>query len=131
MFVSPPATESQATGLEPDAAGLADPIEAALAALLLAHADAAQPDAAAMAGLVAARALLPNHLWEDMGLANRAELNALLRRCFPTLHALNVRDMKWKRFFYRQLCEADGLALCASPNCEQCADWDLCFGPEA
>jgi nitrogen fixation protein NifQ len=49
---------------------------------------------------------------------------------FPRLHAANDRDMKWKRFFYRSLCEAEGFSLCAVPHCRDCADFERCFGVE-
>lgn len=57
-------------------------------------------------------------------------LSCLLRENFPTLAALNTRDMKWKKFFYRQLCERAGVMICKSPNCAECCDFRACFGPE-
>jgi nitrogen fixation protein NifQ len=39
--------------------------------------------------------------------------------------------MKWKKFFYRQLCEREGIPVCNAPNCAVCADMALCFGPES
>jgi nitrogen fixation protein NifQ len=71
-----------------------------------------------------------NHLWQDMGLPSRRELSALLFACFPTLAGRNTRDMKWKKFFYRELCQRAGVPICKSPNCEQCCDFQYCFGPE-
>jgi len=38
--------------------------------------------------------------------------------------------MRWKKFFYRTLCERDGVLLCKAPNCEVCEDYALCFVPE-
>jgi nitrogen fixation protein NifQ len=38
--------------------------------------------------------------------------------------------MRWKRFFYRMLCEAEGFTLCSTPVCTDCTDFDLCFGEE-
>jgi nitrogen fixation protein NifQ len=38
--------------------------------------------------------------------------------------------MKWKKFFYRQLCERAGVPICKSPHCAECCDRALCFGPE-
>jgi len=32
-----------------------------------------------------------------------------MRRNFPPLAARNRKDMKWKRFLYKQLCEAEGI----------------------
>ena len=83
-----------------------------------------------LAAILARRSLEPNHLWQDMGFHDRGELNTMFRRHFPTLVALNAGDMKWKKFFYRQLCEREGLMLCKSPNCEVCDDVEVCFGEE-
>lgn len=79
---------------------------------------------------IASAALGENHLWQDMGLRNRGELSALMREHFPALVAKNVGDMKWKKFFYRQLCERAEVPICKSPHCAACCDYALCFGPE-
>lgn len=83
-----------------------------------------------LAAILARRSLQSNHLWQDMGFAHRGELNAMFLRHFPALKALNSQDMKWKKFFYRQLCEREGLMLCKSPHCEICDDFIDCFGEE-
>ena len=83
-----------------------------------------------LAAAIATAAQRDNHLWQDMGLPSRRELNAILRQRFPTLAALNVGDMKWKKFFYRQLCERAGVPICKSPSCGVCVDHSVCFGPE-
>ncbi len=80
--------------------------------------------------MVARRALEPNHLWEDLGLRNRGELTRLMQRHFAPLYERNTRNMRWKRFFYRQLCEDDGFLMCATPVCTDCNDFELCFGEE-
>ena len=84
-----------------------------------------------LAAMVARRALEPNHLWEDLGLRDRAELSRLLLRHFAPLASRNTGNMRWKRFFYRALCEDDGLVMCTTPVCTQCNDFDLCFGDES
>jgi nitrogen fixation protein NifQ len=84
-----------------------------------------------LAAMVARRALEPNHLWEDLGLRDRGELSRLLLRHFAPLASRNIRNMRWKRFFYRALCEDDGLVMCTTPVCTQCNDFDLCFGDES
>ena len=81
-------------------------------------------------GLIVSACLGSDHLWQDLGLWNRSELSALLNYNFPTLAARNTKDMKWKKFLYKQLCEAEGLYLCRAPSCEVCADYNHCFGPE-
>ncbi len=83
-----------------------------------------------LAAMVARRAVEPNHLWEDLGLRDRAELSRLLMRHFHPLAVRNSRNMRWKRFFYRMLCEDDGFVMCTTPVCTQCNDFDLCFGEE-
>jgi nitrogen fixation protein NifQ len=83
-----------------------------------------------MAHIVAAGCMASDHLWQDLGLWRRADLTALMRRNFPALAARNVKDMKWKRFLYKQLCEAEGVYACRAPSCEVCTDYHACFGPE-
>jgi nitrogen fixation protein NifQ len=84
-----------------------------------------------LAAMIARRAMEPNHLWEDLGLRERAELSRMLTRHFAPLAARNTRNMRWKRFFYRMLCEDDGFVMCTTPVCTQCNDFDLCFGEES
>ncbi|AWL98747.2 nitrogen fixation protein NifQ [Bradyrhizobium amphicarpaeae] len=84
-----------------------------------------------LASMVARRAMEPNHLWEDLGLRERPELSRLLARHFAPLAARNTRNMRWKRFFYRMLCEDDGFVMCTTPVCTQCNDFDACFGEES
>lgn len=88
------------------------------------------PLESAMAAIVAAGCLGGDHLWRDLGLATRAQLSELLTLFFPQLAAKNTRDMKWKKFFYKQLCEQEGGYVCRAPSCEECAAYDDCFGEE-
>ncbi len=100
--------------------------------LLLAHA-APGPDAArtaAVAEVIALACLGDNHLWQDLQLGSRAELTALIERHFPRLAARNQPPMKWKKFFYRLLCEREAILICKSPSCAVCTDYAQCFGPE-
>ncbi len=101
-----------------------------LRAFLLDHRARGAAEEEWLAAIVARRSLEPNHLWQDMGFASRRELNAMFRRHFPALVERNGADMKWKKFFYRSLCEREGLLLCKSPNCEVCEDFEACFGGE-
>ncbi|MTV18274.1 nitrogen fixation protein NifQ [Bradyrhizobium elkanii] len=84
-----------------------------------------------LAAMIARRAIEPDHLWEDLGLRNRDELSRLLSRHFALLAARNNNNMRWKRFFYRSLCEDEGLVMCTTPVCTQCNDFNLCFGEES
>lgn len=81
-----------------------------------------------LAAIVARRSLRPNHLWQDLGLFNRSDLSRLLHRHFEPLAQRNVRDMKWKKFFYRELCLRDGVVICKAPVCDVCSDFAHCFG---
>ncbi|WP_375778995.1 nitrogen fixation protein NifQ [Bradyrhizobium sp. ma5] len=84
-----------------------------------------------LAAMIARRAIEPDHLWEGLGLRNRAELSRLLSRHFAPFAVRNINNMRWKRFFYRMLCEDEGLVMCTTPVCTQCNDFNLCFGEES
>ncbi len=83
-----------------------------------------------MADIVAAGCLGGDHLWRDLGLMSRAELSGLMLQNFTGLAAANTGDMKWKKFFYKQLCEQGGGYVCRAPSCQECTAYDDCFGPE-
>jgi nitrogen fixation protein NifQ len=100
-----------------------------LLALLLAH--AASPDAAPLAAAVAKGCLGHNHLWQDLGLPHRQALSDLLQEHFPHLFARNAANMRWKKFFYLQLCEQAEIRACRAPSCGVCAHQAECFGDEA
>lgn len=99
--------------------------------LLLSHAHPTHAPGRWLASIIARRALEPNHLWQDLGLRDRGELNRLLATHFPTLAAGNTSNMKWKKYFYRQLCAEEGFVLCSAPSCAACLDFDACFGDES
>jgi nitrogen fixation protein NifQ len=80
--------------------------------------------------IVASGCMASDHLWQDLGLWSRHDLSALMIRNFPALAAKNDRDMRWKKFLYKQLCEQEGIYLCRAPSCAQCVDYPLCFSPE-
>ncbi|MBS4052102.1 MAG: nitrogen fixation protein NifQ [Methylomonas sp.] len=80
--------------------------------------------------IIVAACLGSDHLWQDLGLWSRPELSAMLKHNFPRLAERNHKDMKWKKFLYKQLCEAEGLYVCRAPSCEVCRDYPQCFGPE-
>ncbi|MFM8444786.1 MAG: nitrogen fixation protein NifQ, partial [Methylococcus sp.] len=33
----------------------------------------------------------------------------------------------WKKFLYKQLCEAEGIYVCRAPSCGECVDYADCF----
>jgi len=83
-----------------------------------------------LARIIAARAAHPGHLWVAMGLFERPELTAAIRRLLPSLAAANDKGMRWKRYLFKQVCDLHGAVLCKSPNCGVCSDYALCFAPE-
>lgn len=89
-----------------------------------------EPSERWMAEIMAAGCMGGDHLWQDLGLWSRKDLSAMIKDNFPTLFTKNDRDMKWKRFFYKQLCVQEGIYTCRAPSCEACADYAGCFGPE-
>ena len=99
--------------------------------LLMAHRSTEGEESRWLAFMIARRALESNHLWEDLGLRDRTELSRLLSRHFASLAERNLNNMRWKRFFYRMLCESDGFVMCSTPVCTDCRDFDLCFGEES
>lgn len=104
-----------------------------LIALLLDHADRSagpKADLYHVAWLLACASLGDQHLWQDMGLPSREALSQLIGRWFPSLAARNVDNMKWKKFFYRQLCLRENILICKAPTCGECTEHALCFGAE-
>lgn len=99
--------------------------------LLMLHAEPCDRMSFWLAAVISTAAQRDNHLWQDMGLPSRRELSGILQKRFPRLAAANVGDMKWKKFFYRQLCQRAGVPICKSPNCADCMDYAYCFGPES
>ena len=102
-----------------------------LVGLLIAHQTEDAPDSRWLAHAIATASMADNHLWQDLGLPSRVELNALMQTRFTLLKLKNAGDMKWKKFFYRQLCEAAEVLICKSPSCRECTDYSVCFGPES
>jgi nitrogen fixation protein NifQ len=101
-----------------------------LVSLLLDHRSGCDETSRWLAHALATAAMADNHLWQDLGLPSRTELSWLMQTHFTSLAQCNSGDMKWKKFFYRQLCERAGLTLCRSPSCGVCSDYQQCFGPE-
>lgn len=83
-----------------------------------------------LAKMIANRCKRPHHLWQDLGLHDRTELSQLMERHFAALVRRNANDMKWKKFLYRTVCGSEGFTLCTAPVCEDCEDFDNCFGAE-
>ncbi|WP_114947302.1 MULTISPECIES: nitrogen fixation protein NifQ [Microvirga] len=125
-----PAVPVNAFALEEEKDREPDIEEGLLRDLLLAHARPGSRVSARFAKIIARRALRNDHLWQNLGLFNRAELSRLLATHFPMLAAGNAKNMKWKKYFYRRLCEAEGFSTCLATSCRECKDFDNCFGSE-
>ena len=89
-----------------------------------------QPAALWLASILAARAAHPGHLWVAMGLFERPQLTAAIRRHLPSLAAANHQGMRWKRYLFKEICTRNGGLLCKSPNCGVCSDYALCFATD-
>ena len=98
--------------------------------LLLDHRACEYPSELLIANIVATACAGRDHLWQDLGLANREELSRLMWVNFPALARDNTGDMKWKKFLYRQVCSREGIYVCPAPSCGVCKDYAKCFGPE-
>jgi nitrogen fixation protein NifQ len=101
-----------------------------LLGLLLEHRSDDSDETRWLAHAVAAACAGANHLWQDMGLPDRDALSRLMRTHFTALYEKNTGNMKWKKFFYKQLCERAEVNLCKAPSCGVCSDYANCFGPE-
>lgn len=101
-----------------------------LVALLLEHRNGDSEETTWLAYALAKGCMGGNHLWQDMGLTGRQALSDLLSRNFTALHDKNTGNMKWKKFFYKQLCDRAEVNLCKAPSCQVCEDYKKCFGPE-
>jgi nitrogen fixation protein NifQ len=93
-------------------------------------APAGAPEPRWLAHALAQASLGDDHLWQDLHLPSRRELTALMARWYPGLAARNDRDMKWKKFLYKQLCDKAELQVCRAPSCGVCSDYANCYGPE-
>ena len=98
-----------------------------LLALLTEYAREASEEIASVARWLAFSCIGENHLWEDLGLPERPALTSLIADCFPRLRLLNSQNMRWKKFFYRQLCDRAQVFACRAPTCDQCSEFALCF----
>lgn len=83
-----------------------------------------------VADILVAGCMGGDHLWQDMGFWSRNDLSAIIRFAFAPLADKNTQDMKWKKFFYKQLCVREGVYACRAPSCQVCVDYANCFGPE-
>lgn len=101
-----------------------------LVELLLSHRSHEDDATEWLAYAIASACMGGNHLYQDMGLPNRQALSELLKEHFTLLFEKNSGNMKWKKFFYKQLCDQVQVRVCQAPSCQVCNDYFNCFGPE-
>lgn len=101
-----------------------------LLALLLKHRSDTGTETTWLAYAVTACCMGDDHLWQDMGLDNRQQLSDLLQQRFQILFYKNTANMRWKKFFYKQLCEQAGAYVCRAPSCSVCVEYQKCYGSE-
>lgn len=101
-----------------------------LLGLLLEHRSRPDAESKWLAFAIATACMGNDHLYQDMGLPSRQVLSGLLEEYFPSLFARNTGNMKWKKFFYKQLCDRAEIRACRAPSCNVCNDYLKCFGPE-
>ncbi|MBB5021441.1 nitrogen fixation protein NifQ [Desulfurispira natronophila] len=87
--------------------------------LLLSYADKNEKSQA-LAHTIAHKSLLMNHLYEDMGLSSRQEMNTLMQEHFPRLAAQKPDNIRWKKYLYDTIGHV-------APACDLCHDYDNCF----
>jgi len=117
-------------GLAPGAVALPGPRHQEyddLVALLTEYAREASEEIHSVGRWLAFSCMGENHLWEDLGLPERPALTNLIGECFPRLRQLNSQNMRWKKFFYKQLCNREQVFACRAPSCDQCSEFALCF----
>ncbi|WP_319410495.1 nitrogen fixation protein NifQ [uncultured Cohaesibacter sp.] len=98
--------------------------------LLLDHRSNQGEEEVWIARIVATGCMGSEHLWSDLGLFERRVLGQMLLHNFRPLAEQNNNNMRWKKFFYRQLCAREGFILCRSPSCETCTEYAVCFAPQ-
>ncbi len=98
--------------------------------LFFCHRSCEAPEATWFAEMIAVGSLGEDHLWQDLGLSGREDVSYILKHYFTGLSDKNTGNMKWKKFFYKQLCDLDGIKVCKAPSCSICSHYSDCFGPE-
>ncbi len=84
-----------------------------------------------LAYILVRRILEPHHLWQALGVRSRQVLSDTLYKHFEPLASKNTQGMRWKKFFYREMCQkVVGNIVCKSPICDVCPDYKECFAPE-
>ena len=97
--------------------------------LLASYRDKSIPFSDSAAIIIATACLNSSHLWKSLAFERRDELTDWIKLNFPLLAEKN-KQMRWKRFFYLQLCKQGGDYICRAPSCGECSSFNECFLPE-
>jgi nitrogen fixation protein NifQ len=73
-----------------------------------------------LANYIAEKAFEPGHLYSDMGLDSRMELNRLMTDNYPKLALQRPSDKRWKKFLFDEIGSV-------APACHGCVDLQNCF----
>lgn len=103
----------------------------ALHGLFIAHRVNDDPVTVVLANALVAACFGSHHLWQDLGATGREEVTRLIKLGFPGLHASNHRNLRWKRHLFIVLGERLGRDGLRPPKCNDCNDYDVCFGEPA
>lgn len=103
---------------------------AALATLMLHHRSPSVEATQAywLAQAISAACFGERHLWEDLGLGQRADVSRLLKHHFGSLYTRNTHNLRWKRFLFAELGALRGHGDLLPPGCADCDDKALCHG---
>jgi len=74
----------------------------------------------ALANYIAVKAFEPGHLYYDMGLHSRSEMNHLMHDNYPSLAAQRPPEKRWKKFLFDEINSI-------APACYGCLDAQNCF----
>lgn len=110
-----PIPESKYAAIVGTAPGMFTELVAMMMARRTPEADARHVDWLARA--FAAASLGRRFLWQDLGLAGRHEITALMKLYFHPLFKRNTTDLKWKRFLYLELGARHGNQDLRPPGC--------------
>ncbi len=74
----------------------------------------------ALASYISAKAFEAGHLYADMGLSSRSEMNRLMCENYPVLAAKRAPEIRWKKFLFDEIGSI-------APACYGCLDAKNCF----
>ncbi len=74
----------------------------------------------ALANYISAKAFEAGHLYADMGLGSRSEMNRLMCENYPALAAKRPPEKRWKKFLFDEISSV-------APACYGCLDAQNCF----